>query len=275
MGILLVPALILLIMLFVAFNTAFRPEPLSIMIPVLVTGLLGPALIWYESRHHWATSGIFLLLAVGASCLGLFGLDFAGRPLHQHIVYELSEGEAYLAVEEMTPWAATMMADAEDFTYTAPSPIRGVMQRRPHTVLPLPPPRIASAAASAGDTRRIRLRISSPRRAPVMALHLAAAESFSLEIESGKEKVFSTMRAEQESHAGKPHQLLLYLQALPAEGWDFRLETAGAGSIQVTCTDLSFDLPQELDKILPETGLLVFPRTLVRSQAAVPASGNR
>lgn len=271
LGILMIPALILLIMMFVAFNTAFRPYPPSILIPVLLTGLMGPALVWYESRHCWTTGVIFLVLAVGATGLGLFGLDFASRPLHQHIIYDQTESGAYLALEEKTPWAASLMADAEDFTYTAPSPLRGDVKRRPHADLALRPPRIEFTTLSGGDPRQDRLRIASRRRAPVMGLHLAAAEPFSLQIETGGEKLFSTLRAEQESHAGKPHRLLLYLWALPEEGWDFHVETSGRDSIQVTCADLSFDLPAELEVALPTSGVLVFPRTLVRSQTAIPA----
>ena len=270
LGILLIPALILLIMLFVAFNTAFRPYPPSILIPVFLVGLLGPALVWYEPRHYWTTGGIFLLLAVGAACLGLFGLDFTGRPLHQHVIYEQTDTQAFLATEEMTPWAASLMANAEDFTYTAPSPLRGDVKRRPHTALGLPPPRIEFTPVSQGEGRLIRLRISSPRGAPMLGLHLAAAEAFSLQLEAGGEKLFSTLRAEQESDAGKPHRLLLYLWALPQEGSEFSLETSGADAIQVTCMDLSFGLPDELDLDLPESGLLLFPRTLVWSRAVIP-----
>jgi hypothetical protein len=271
LGILLIPALILLIMLFVAFNTAFRPYPPSILIPAFLVGLLGPSLVWYESRHFWATSGIFLLLALGAAGLCLFGLDFDHRPLHQHIIYEQSDTQAFLALEEMTPWAVSQMADAEDFTYAPPSPLRGDVKRRAHTALGLPPPRIESVPTARGELRQVRLRIFSPRRAPVLGLHLAAAESFSLQLGSGGEKLFSTMRAEQESYGGKPHRLLLYLWALPHEGSEFRLETSGTDSIQVTCTDLSFDLPEGLELELPESEFLVFPRTLVRSQATIPA----
>ncbi|MGB2907681.1 MAG: M20/M25/M40 family metallo-hydrolase [Candidatus Aminicenantaceae bacterium] len=271
MGILALPALIQLSMTFVAFNTAFRLMPLTILIPGLMLGLLIPALAAFREKALWITGILFLVAALGAAGYGLFGLPHDTRPLPQHVIYERDGGSAFLNVLERTAWAEGFLEDGQDRAFAAPSPLRGTTLGSPASRFDVAPPRVEFESVSRREgLAAVRIRVSSPRRAPLMGVLLASGEPFTLEIGPEGEKLFSASRGEQVSDAGKPHRMLLYLFALPVRGVQLLLETKGDGDVEVECVDLSYDLPQALEIPSLPSNLLLHPRTLAHSRAQLP-----
>ena len=276
MGILALPGLIQLSMFLIAFNTAFRLMPLSFLIPVLMLGLLTPALAAYREKALSVTGILFLVPALAAAGFGLFGLPVNNRPLPQTVFYEVDGESSSLSVYERTPWISSFMEGGQEEPVSPVYPLRGTVLRRPHSRLPLAAPRLESGSASRAGGRSIReLRISSPRRAPVVSLLLAGGEPFTLQIGAEGEKMFSAIRAEQEADAGKPHRLLLHLFGMPAQGIRLRLEAEGDGPIEVECADLSYDLPRGLDLPPHPPGILLHPRTLAHSRTRIPGLNDR
>lgn len=275
MGILALPALIQYSMFFIAFNTAFRLSPLSVLLPGLMLGLLTPALAAYREKALSVTGVLFLVLALAAAGFGLFGLPVNDRPLPQTVFYEVDGESAFLSVYERTPWTSSFMGAGQEEPLSPLYPLRGTVLRRSHSRLPLSAPRLESGAVSLAKGRSIReLRVSSPRRAPLVSLLLASGEPFTLQMGAEEEKIFSAIRAEQEADAGKPHRLLLYFFGMPEQGIRLRLEAEGAGPIEVECADLSYDLPRGLDLPPCPPDILLHPRTLAHSRTRLPGISN-
>jgi hypothetical protein len=272
MGILALPALIVLSMIYVAFNTAFRLIPPAIILPGLMLGLLIPALAGYREKFIWISSIVSLVVALGAVAFGLFGLPHDSRPLPQHVIYERDGGSAFLGVYERTEWAEAVLGDGQEGTSAAPSPLRAAALKSPAVRIEVPPPEIGFGSVSREEGRtRARVRVSSPRRAPLLGLLLAAGEPFTLEIGPGGEKLFSASRGEQVSDAGRPHRLLLHFFALPAEGIQLYLDAEGEGDVEIACVDLSYDLPRSLELPPLPPNRMLYPRTQALSRAQLPA----
>ncbi len=270
-GILALPALIQLSMMFVAFNTAFRLMPPTILLPGLMLGLLTPALAGYREKILWTTGILFLAAALGAAGYGLFGLPHNERPLPQHVIYESDGVSAFLSVFERTAWAEGFLEGGQERAFTAPSPLMGTALGSPASWIEVAPPRIEFESVSRREGRAAAwVRVSSPRRAPLMGVLLVSGDPFTLKIGPEGEKLFSASHGEQVSDAGKPHRLLLYLFALPERGVQLRLETEGNGDVEVECFDLSYDLPQGLEIPSLPPNLLLYPRTQAHSRAQLP-----
>ncbi len=269
-GILALPALIQLSFLFTAFNTAFRLIPLSILIPLLMLTLLAPALMLFRTRSLGRAASVFLVLTLAAAGIGGWGLPFDQRPHPQDVIYRLEPDRAYLSVRPLSPWAASFMAEAEEESLIAPSPITGKLWQTPVSGVNIPPPRVEVLSQAETDGgRRFRLRLISPRRAPLTGLGLASSAPFTLQSEGGEEKLFSFNRTERDIDAGMTHQLHLSLYALPESGTGFILEVEGPDPWEARIIDLSYDLPQSVDLPLPSPNVLLYPYTVVSSRRHV------
>lgn len=275
LGMLALPAVIQLSMLFMAFNTAFVVMPVSVLILILLLGLLTPALAVYTPKAFWGTAFIFLVLAVGASAFGLYSLEAEARPRSQQVVYQVDQNQSYLGIRERTEWAAGFMEGAQEDKMTAPTMIRGPFLRKPIEGPALTPPDITVTSSNYNDTQLTALiSIRSSRRAPALEFLLASETPFSLRIEPDSGKLFSSVRTEKESDAGKPHRLQVFCFAPPDEGLKFWLETQSGGTIDIDCGDLSYDLPPGLIPDAPDN-ILLRPRTVVYTRTQFNNPGER
>jgi hypothetical protein len=266
-GILALPALIHFSFVFTAFNTAFRLTPLSILIPMLMLSLLIPALTLFRPKFLWKTAAVFLVLTLALTGIGGWIWPLDQRPQPQDIICRIEPDQAYLSVRPLSAWAASFMAEPEEKNLSGPSQVAGQVWQIPMPGINVPPPRIEVASqAGPQEGRRIRLRLISPRRAPVTGLKLASNAPFTLQIEGGEEKLFSFNRTERDVDAGMTHQLQLDIYALPENGMAFILEVEGSGPWEARIFDLSYDLPQAVDLPPTSSDVLLYPYTVVTSR---------
>ncbi len=263
------PAVIQLSMLFAAFNTAFVVMPVSVLILILLLGLLTPALAVYTPKAFWGTVIIFLILAVGASAFGLYGLEPETRPQSQQVVYQFDQNKSYLGIQERTEWTTGFMEGAQEVQLTAPPVIRGPLLRKTIAGPALAPPEITVTSSNlSGNLLTALISIRSSRRAPALEFLLASENAFSLRMEPDSGKLFSSVRTEKDTDAGKPHRLHVLCFAPPEKGLEFWLETPSGGTIDIDCGDLSYDLPQGLIPDKPDS-ILLRPRTIVYTRTKI------
>ncbi len=263
------PAFIQLSMLFTAFNSAFVVMPVSVLILILMLGLLTPALAVYTPKAFWGTSIIFLVLAVGTSAFGLYGLNAEARPRSQQVVYQVDQNQTYLGIQERSEWAAGFMEGAEEVIPTASPAIRGPLLRKSIAGPAFAPPEITVTSSShSANLLTALIAIRSVRRAPALEFWLASENPFSLRMEPDSGKLFSSVRTEKETDAGKPHRLRVFCYAPPDEGLEFWLETPSGGTIDIDCGDLSYDLPPGLIPDRPDS-ILLQPRTVVYTRTQI------
>ncbi len=266
-GTLALPGLIQLSFVLTAVNTAFRLTSESILISLLMLSLLAPALTLFRAKSLVRAAVVLLGLTLATAGIGGWVLPLDRRPQPQDIIYRLDPGRAYLSVRPLSQWAAIFMAEAEEETLTAPTSVRGKVWQKIAPEVNIPPPRVEVVSQARIDgSRRIRLRIISPRRAPLTGLELASSAPFTLRFEGGEEKLFSFNRTERDIDAGLTHQLQMEIYALPERGTTLILEIEGAGPWEASIFDLSYDLPQAVDLPPPSPDILLYPHTVVTSR---------
>lgn len=235
---------------------------------VLLLGLLTPQLSYLTSRRRWllpgaSVAGSLLCIALG---LAYSGFDKA-HPRPDNLFYGLNadKHEAVWASSDRTPdeWTAQFLSR---------TPQAGPLEEffpgtsRPHLKATAP---IADLLAPdlkvlddslQGDVRMLRLRLTSPRQAPLISVYTEQGAEIRKVAIDGKQ---DTVR--QSVNAKTPWVIRYY--ALPAEGIELVFETNRSRPFKVVVVDQSYGLPPLPDvtsKIRPEN---VMPSSSLSSEA--------
>ncbi|HEX7317501.1 MAG TPA: M20/M25/M40 family metallo-hydrolase [Pyrinomonadaceae bacterium] len=215
---------------------------LAMVAVALLLGLFVPQLSLMTERRRWLMPVCMLLVSVGFIAAGAATAGFdQSRPRRDSIFYGLNAG---------TGGAVWASADAQTDAWTSqfiPSPARQSLA----DFFPLRAPEMLAAAAPAAQldapsvevlsdekrdgVRALRLKISSPRRAPVVSIGVEADAEVRGTTVNGK-------RIDVAQAAGANKWGLRYF-ALPAEGIELTLETKSAAPLALKVVDQSYGLP--------------------------------
>jgi hypothetical protein len=243
-------------MLFTALT--FNAAASILLLLVLLFGLLVPALGAAVAGRWWVAPAAALLCGVAFLAAGLASSGFdANRPKTDSVFYGLNadSGQAVWASFDPRPdeWTAQFFpaggrtAPLTELIPTSPLPF--LQSEAPSA--PLAPPELALLGDdSRGDSRLLRLRVTSPRGASIVTLYP----------EAGAQVVGVSVNGKAVPLGGGPagggearRQWGLQYYGLPPEGVEVSFEVRPAGPFRMRVTDRSYGLPQ-----LP--GLTLRPR---------------
>lgn len=240
----------------------------ALVLAALLASLLLPLLRLSAARGAWLLSAAAGVSAFAFFVAGVTGARFdAERPRINSVFYEMNAdtGQARWVSADAAPdawtsqfFAATARRDvsASVFPWETGTVLTGEAR-----TLDAPPPALQVLEDRAdGWLRRVRLRISSQRGAPLMLVYTGAeAEVQSAEV--GGKKLAGA------GEAG--NQLRVFYTGVPVEGLDVRLEVNASRPLKLTVVDGAYGLPETFGIAPRPSGMMPKPSkigdvTLVR-----------
>lgn len=219
---------------------------LPMVLVALLLGLLVPALdaLTAAGARRFAplVAAAALLLVIGATFAARFDAD---RPRPDNLFYALDadRGTARWGSTDPTPdeWTRAFLGARPEhgrldaYLPTAPEnspllPQSLLLQPAPVVTLPAPTAELLASDAS-GAIRTLRVRFASPRRAPILTIHLDPA----VVVESAK--------LDGREVGGLPRPWALQYWAVPAGGFELTLRVRHAGPLRLQLMDESYGLP--------------------------------
>lgn len=220
-----------------------------IVLTVLLLGLLIPQFSIMARPHGWllpAATGLpgMIIIIVCATAVGFS----AEHPKLNSIFYGLNAdtGKAVWASAEQRPdaWTRQFLSDnakdgnLPDFFHGSS---KGAYLQSPAPAAPLVAPEIKVFEDSVnGDVRTVRLRVTSPRQAPVLSIYLdSRAEVLSATV-NGKQVADQAIPASAERRG----QWNMRYHGVPAEGFELVAEIKTTQPLKIRLVDQSYELPQ-------------------------------
>ncbi|HEV7396497.1 MAG TPA: M20/M25/M40 family metallo-hydrolase [Pyrinomonadaceae bacterium] len=235
---------------------------------VLFLGLLIPQLNYLTSHLRWLLPGV--MFAASLLCIAL-GLAYSGfdkaHPRPDNLFYGLNadKHEAVWASGDRAPdeWTAQFISrtpQAGPLEEFFPGTPRNYLKApAPVAILQAPDLKVINDSMQ-GDVRMLRLRLTSPRQAPLISIYAEpGAEIRKVAINGKLETVKQPVNA-------KIPWVMRY-SALPAEGIELTLETNPSQPLKLVVVDQSYGLPPLPDitsKTRPEN---VMPSSSISSDA--------
>jgi hypothetical protein len=239
-----------------------------VVLLVLLLGLLIPQLSYLTSRRRWLLTGGMVAASLLFIALGLAYSGFDNEhPRPDNLFYAMNadKQEAIWASSDRIPdeWTAQFLSPTpqarplEEFfpgtsrTYLyAPAPI---------AELPAPDVKVLDDSLQ-GNVRMLRLRLTSPRQAPLMSVYAEPAAVIRRVAIDGKQD-----RGGQSANANIPWVIRYY--ALPAEGIEIVFETNPSQPLKLVVVDQSYGLPSLQDVTLKARPQNVMPSSSTSSEA--------
>ncbi|PYS87926.1 MAG: hypothetical protein DMF64_21855 [Acidobacteria bacterium] len=232
----------------------------------LLLGLFVPQINLMTMRRQWLLPAGLLLLSLSFIAAGSMTAGASkSRPQRDSIFYGLDANTGHAV------WAST---DAQADVWTAQF-LPQATRRNMAEFFPLRTPELLAAAAPAAQlaapnvelladqqqagVRSLRLKITSPRRAPIISIGVESDGEVQGTMLNGKRLELIPAGA----RPGSAHQWGLRYYALPAEGIELTLETKSQEPLTLKVVDQSYGLPA-----LP--GVVYQPRPAHLIPAAVP-----
>jgi hypothetical protein len=190
-------------------------------------------------------SGTFGLCSIGAAIL-LTGASVA-HPKLDHLFYVLNadSGKAFWgsADQKLDEWTTQFFpGGGERASLAEHLPWgRGTFLKSDAALLPLPTPDVVALDDSKqGELRTLRLRVTSPRRAPAMTIYWKRELGLESLAVNGKR-----IGEDRDDSAGKevPYRRLFYF-GLPEEGIELSMKMRSSASIELKVEDCSYGLPE-------------------------------
>ncbi|HEV8241007.1 MAG TPA: M20/M25/M40 family metallo-hydrolase [Thermoanaerobaculia bacterium] len=231
-------------LVFAGVTLALAAVPMVLV--ALLFGLLVPALDTLtaggERRFAPLLGATSLLLLAGATLAARFD---AQRPRPDNLFYALDadRGSATWGSTDPAPdeWTRPSLGERpahgrlDVYLPTAPESSPLLPQSlllRPAPIVALPAPTAELLASDLRDgVRTLRLRFASPRRAPLLAIHLDPAVTVESATLDGREV------------GGVPRPWALQYWAVPAAGFELTLRVRHAGPLRLQLLDESYGLP--------------------------------
>jgi hypothetical protein len=244
-----VPAILLFTpLIYLLFVTlTIRMSIVVMVVSVLLLGLLLPHLTFMATPHRWWLPGAMALVCVGFLVAGALTSGFDARhPRPDNVLYGLDadSGKAVWASTNAQPdvWTAQFFpADTMHGTLDAFFPLvqaQFMTSQAPAASLPAPQAELLEDR-SQGDVRSLRLRLTSPRQAPMLFVDVdpktqvlgAAVDGKRLPDAGGATPL----------PPGTPWQMLYW--ALPPEGIELTLEVPRGQPVAIRLVDRTPGLP--------------------------------
>ncbi|MGB8508070.1 MAG: M20/M25/M40 family metallo-hydrolase [Pyrinomonadaceae bacterium] len=244
------PGLLLLVPMIYTLFTAltFNAAGLVLLLLVLLFVPLISALDAATAGRKWLAPAAVLSLGVAFLVAGLINVGFdANHPKTSSVFYGLNSdsGQAVWASFDPRPdeWTAQFFpAGARNATLTELIPTSNFpfLQSEAPVASLAPPELVLLGEESRGDSRLLRLRVTSPRRAAIVSLYPdASTQVVGLSI-NGKA---ATLDGGATRAAGQAQWGLQYYD-LPQEGVELTLELKPSRPVRIRVTDRSYGLPQ-------------------------------
>lgn len=245
------PAIILVAPMIYFIFTALTISFLTpvIALTTLLLGLLIPQLSLMARPNRWllpAATGLpgVIIIIVCATSVGFS----AGQPKLNTIFYGLNAdtGKAVWASMEQRPdaWTQQFLSnDAKEGTMPEffQGSSRGAYLQSPAPVASLVAPDIKVFDDRVdGDVRTLRLRVTSPRQAPVMAIYLDSQAEVLRATVNGKQVADNAVPAS----AARRNQWNMRYYGVPAEGFELVAEIKTTQPLKIRLVDQSYELPQ-------------------------------
>jgi Peptidase family M28 len=215
------------------------------LLVVLAFGLLLPLVGFAAPRRRWMLPGLLALAGVASLAAGSLSAGFDGRrPRPDNVFYGLNADTAKAvwasADESPDAWTSQFFPGAAE---RGALPEFLPLSRRPLLQAQAPAeqldaPRIELLGDEAGGgVRTLRLRVTSPRRAPVVTV---AAEQGARVVGSA----INGKRIEIDARAQAERPWAVRYHGLPAEGFELTLQTDASGPVALRAVDQSYGLPE-------------------------------
>lgn len=270
------PALLLLSpvvhQLFVALSLSLAGAVMGVM--VLLAVPLLPHLLLVGSLHRWALPALFSAAGLALLLVASLNAGFdAAKPQPNSLVY---------AVEPAREEALWVSADARPDAWTSQflnEPAQGALpaflpygtRRYLSSVAPLlklEAPAITLLEESVqGTSRTLRLRLSSPRQAPLLSFYVSPTVSVTGAVVDGQplEPVQPPKRGDEEWWG-------VTYYGLPASGIEVTLTVEGAGPFQLKVVDQSYGLPVDPALAYEPRPATMMPHPFVLTDATLVAT---
>jgi hypothetical protein len=250
------------ILVIIFYGLTVRAAAIVMVLLALLLGLLMMPLTLLEQRNRWALPVGMTIVCLIFLTWGSMTAEFAPNyPRPDHLFYFLDQdtGQAVWASLDESPseWTSQFLNNHGGRTRLdklLPSSPRTFITS-PGTVISLPPPEILLLEDSSDDNiRKLRIKVLSPRRAPIAAIHVlpgASVRGYSIDGES----------IEVSSNGTAPPQAWQFNYAgLPAEGVELTLQLNSTEGVEIRVTDQSYGLPD-----VPGKETRQWPEAVIRS----------
>ena len=245
MALLALPAMFILTGLMMGLYAAvlLLGAPGQTLLLMLMLGAILPHLAWAFGGHLRAAATVLGAAALVAIIWGVTWTPFTKeRPKLTSLAYALDADyhKAWWISADRTPDAwneplLTKTPEVGSVTDLLPAAARGDYLRAPAKALPLAPPSVELVSDStANDTRSVRLRIDSPRGAPIIEMHA----DHGLEVRRARANGRDLLAVE--------GRWYLDYSIYRGGGIDLELEVPAGSPVRLQVTDRSFGLPEEL-----------------------------
>lgn len=244
-----IPGMLLLIplayLIYVALGLG-ASLPITLIVSLLL-GLLIPLLRLINRPNRWALPVVALVAGLGFIVAGGVSAKGGGQPKADHIFYGLNadKNQAVWASGDSRPdaWTSQFFAgDVERGALTEFTPSKTNFLQISAPVAQLPPPDVKLLNESReNEVRKLTMRVSSARQAPVLMLYFdSEAEVVDASI-NGRKAGFVKMP---DGTGAKGKRWGIRYHALPAEGIEVVLQVKAEGPIKLRAVDQSYGLPQ-------------------------------
>jgi hypothetical protein len=254
-----VPAIVLFTpLIYIIFvGLTLRLSGVVIAMVTLLLGLLIPQLSALARPKKW-------LLPIGAAlaCLGfiitgsVISVYSKERPKPNNIFYVMnaSSNKAIWASYDAEPdaWTSQFLTNAQKGALTEYLPSTNpnlISNEAP--VIPVPPPNIDKLEESAANgVRTLRLRVTSPRQAPIVMVFISSGAEFEVTTFNGQQLVKRPRKQWGTSYYG-----------FPPEGFEITLETQSTEPLNLKVVDITYELPNLTGKpIAPRPSNMIASR---------------
>ena len=190
--------------------------PVAAALAGLAFVVVGLSLAGFDARHR-RTDSVFYFLDADAGRARWVSTDAS---LDSWTSQFIAAGARKESLAEIFPWAKQSCWEADAPAADIRAPVAQVLEDR-----------------TEGDVRTVRLRLSSPRRAPLLLFYADAAAGLSRAVLDGKSLIDDARGIERKT-------LRVSFAAPPPEGLELRLETRADAPLRVAVEDLSYGLPE-------------------------------
>jgi hypothetical protein len=225
----------------------FGAAAMVIVMSVLLIGLFIPHLRILTSGRRWLLPGVTALTGISLLLAASFVSGFDDEhPRSENIFYALN-ADTNKAIwgstdSDQDAWTRRLLSSEAEQSATTEymppqfSPIHSSVS----TALPLAPPQVELLSdASNNGVRSLKLRITSPRQAPVVTVFMDAATTVESATVNGKRADGSGIAPRGSGQAWRTNYY-----ALPPEGIELNLEIKSATPVKIHVMDQSYGLPE-------------------------------
>src|SRR5215207_4901048 len=224
----------------------------SMLFVALLMGLLVPQLALLQRLSRWLVPGLAALVCLVFLGVGQLTAGFdSEHPKPNSVSYELdadTEKAVWISADRnLDKWTSQFFhGDTEPATFKGDVAflVPGGLYwfdglKGPAPVVALPPPTVERLGdETGGDTRTLRLRVASPRRAQ------NALVSVEVRGEIVAASIDSREIDRKEVPEGLRDQLTFSYAGVPKDGFDLSVTTGSTGPVEVTVQDISEGLPK-------------------------------